>query len=86
MSHEEDLAKARAKLDKEFAEVQESLGQVHVAFDAVRTASPEDNLHDLLKALEDAAKDARDGGIVGSGANAHRRALEKFLELRDNPH
>ena len=81
----QELAKARKKLEDEYAEVRESLGDVHVAYEAVTQAGAEDNLHDLLKALEKAAKEARDGGIVGSGANDHRRALKKYLELRDTP-
>lgn len=78
---DEDLEKARKKLDKEFSQIQESLGEVHVAFDAVRNAGPEANIHDLLKELEKKVKNARDGGVVGSGANAHRRALEKYNHL-----
>lgn len=81
----QELAKAKQKLDDEFAEVRKSLGDVHVAYEAVTQASADDNLHDLLKALEKAAKEARDGGIIGSGANDHRRALKKYLELRDAP-
>lgn len=78
----DELQDAREKLDKEFAQVREALGEVHVAFDAVTDAGPEDDLHDLLKNLEEAAKKARDGGLMGSGANGHRRALEKYRELR----
>ncbi len=77
----EDLEKARKKLDKEFADIQEALGEIHVAFDAVRNAGPEDNIHDLLAELEKKVKNARDGGVVGSGANSHRRALAKYNEL-----
>lgn len=79
------LAKAREKLDKEYAEVRKSLGDVHIAYEAVTQATAEDNLHDLLKTLEKAAKEARDGGIIGSGANDHRRARKKYIELRDSP-
>ncbi len=77
----EEIEAARAKLEAEHAEVMESLGEVWVAVEAVRNSEPTDNVHDLLKALEDATKEARDGGIIGSGANDHRRALKKFLEL-----
>lgn len=77
------LAKAREKLESEFNEVRESLGEMHIKFEAVMQAGPEDNLHDLLKELEDAVKDARDGGIIGSGANDHRRALQKYIELQN---
>ena len=77
----EEIEAARQKLEAEHAEVMESLGNVWVAVEAVRNSEPTDNVHDLLKALEDATKEARDGGIVGSGSNDHRRALKKYLEL-----
>ena len=83
--HAESLDEARQKLEKEFHEVRESLGDLRVAIDAVNQATAEDNLHDLLKTLEKEAKSARDGGMIGSGANDHRRALKKYIELRDNP-
>ncbi len=59
----------------------ESLGDVWVKVEAVRAAEPTDNVHDLLADLEDAVKEARDGGLVGSGSNDHRRALKKYIEL-----
>ncbi len=74
----DDVHKAREKLEKEYADVQESLGDVHVAFDAVRNAGPEDDIHGLLHELEKVVKGARDGGVVGSGSNGHKRALEKY--------
>lgn len=74
------LQDAKEKLDKEFAQVRESLGEVHVAFDAVLAAGPEDDLEGLLKNLEKAVGEARDGGLVGSGANGHQRALKKYRE------
>ena len=80
----EELDDARKKLDSEFAQVRESLGEVHVAFNAVLDAEPTDDLHDLLLALEKAAADARDGGLIGSGANGHRRALKKYRELKES--
>lgn len=83
--HAQDTAKARQKLEKEFDEVKRSLGDLHNAYQAVNQAGPEDNLHDLLKTVEKAAKEARDGGLIGSGANDHRRALKKYVELRDTP-
>jgi len=77
-----DLAQARKRLEDEFDEVRKSLGEVLMAYEAVTQATAEDNLHDLLKDLEKAAKEARDGGIIGSGANDHRRALKKYLDLK----
>jgi len=83
--HAQATAKARQKLQEEFDEAKNSFGDLHNAYQAVNAAGPEDNIHDLLKTLEKAAKDARDGGILGSGVNDHRRALKKFIELRDTP-
>ncbi len=79
----QDEEKARKDLDREFAQVRESLGDVHVAFDAVLDAGPEDDLHDLLEKLEDAAREARTGGLIGSGAKGHRRALKKYGEVKN---
>lgn len=78
----QDEEKARKELDREFAQVRESLGDVHVAFDGVLDAGPEDDLHDLLEKLEDAAREARTGGLIGSGAKGHRRALKKYREVK----
>lgn len=79
---DDETAAAWAEVEKEFAEVQESLGEVHVAYNAVLSAAAGDNVHDLLAALEKEAKAARDGGVIGSGANDHRRALKKFRQLQ----
>jgi hypothetical protein len=79
----QDEEKARKELEEEFAQVRESLGDVHVAFDAVLDAGPEDDLHDLLEKLEDAAREARTGGLIGSGAKGHRRARKKYLEVKN---
>ena len=76
------LAEAEAEVRAEYDEVRENLGELHVAYQAVLDAGPEDNLHDLLAALENEAKAARDGGLVGSGANDHRRALKKLDKAR----
>jgi len=73
-----ETSEALKKLESEHAEVMENLGDVWVKVEAVRASKPTDNLHDLLKELEKAVKDARDGGVVGSGANAHRRALNDY--------
>jgi len=35
------------------------------------------------KDLEKTVKEVRDGGVVGSGANGHRRALKDYLELKN---
>ena len=35
------------------------------------------------KELEDAASEARTGGLIGSGAKGHRRALRNDLEVKN---
>jgi hypothetical protein len=79
----ESLDQARKRLDDEFGQVRRSLGKIHDAFDKVEAAGPEDDLHDLLDDLESVVKEARDGSVVGSGANGHRRALKEYLALKD---
>ncbi len=81
MATNEELAATRADLEAEHAKVMESLGDVWVAVEAVRSSEPTDNLHDLLAAVEDAVEKARHGGLLGSGANAHRRALREWEDL-----
>jgi hypothetical protein len=76
------LDEARKKLDDEYGQVRRHLEKIHASLDKLEKAGPEDNLHDLLKDLEKTVKEARDGGIVGSGANGHRRALEEYQELK----
>ncbi len=85
MATQEEVDAARAKLDEEHAEVMQSLGEVWVKMEAVRASAPTDNLHDLLEALEDEVSKARDGGLLGSGANAHRRALKDWQEISGQP-
>ena len=76
------LDEARKKLDDEYGQVRRHLEKIHESLDKVEKAGPEDDLHDLLNDLEKTVKEARDGGIVGSGANGHRRALEEYQELK----
>lgn len=68
------------KLMDEYGQVRRKFDQIHTAFDRVVTAGPEDDLHDRLLHLEKVVKEVRDGGIVGSGANGHRRALKEYQE------
>ncbi len=77
------LEEARKKLDDEYGQVRRHLEKIHESLDKVEKASPEDNLHDLLNDLEKTVKEARDGGVVGSGANGHRRALKEYLEIKN---
>lgn len=78
----QSLDEARRRLDDEFGQVRRHLDKIHKALDKVEEAGPEDDLHDLLKKLEDEVKEVRTGGMVGSGANGHRRALEEFRKLK----
>lgn len=68
------------KLLDEYGQVRRKFDQIHEAFDRVITAGPEDDVHDRLLHLEKVVKEVRDGGIVGSGANGHRRALKEYKE------
>jgi len=80
----DSLADARKRLDDEFGQVRRKLEKIHKALDKVEAAGPEDDLHDLLADLESTVKEARDGGVIGSGANGHRRALKEYLDLKNN--
>ena len=53
------------------------------ALDEVDAAGPEDDVYGLLKDLENTVEEVRDGGIVGSGANGHRRALEDYRKAKE---
>ena len=77
------LDEARKKLDDEYGQVRRHLQKIHDALDKVEKAGPEDDLHGLLDDLEKTVKEVRDGGLVGSGANGHRRALNDYLKLKD---
>ena len=79
---DDGLADARKHLDDEFGQVRRHLDKIHEALDKVEAAGPEDDLHGLLAHLESTVKEVRDGGVVGSGANGHRRALKRYLELK----
>lgn len=81
MATSEEAAEARSKLDEAHAKVMNDLGDVWVSIEAVRNSEPTDNLHDLLADLEKAVQNARDGGLLGSGANSHRRALDDWRKL-----
>ena len=76
------LEEARKKLDDEYGQVRRNLDNVHKALDKVDKAGPEDDLSDLLEKLEDAVKEVRTGGVLGHGANGHKRARKDYLELK----
>ena len=73
---------ARKELDQEFRQVRENLDRIRKELDRVAAAGPEDDLYSMLDDLESTVKEARTGGLVGSGAKGHREAREKYFELR----
>ena len=77
----DNLEEARRKLDDEFGQVRRHLDRIWDAMREIERAGPEDDLYGLLAELEDRVKEVRTGGVIGSGANGHRRALERFREL-----
>ena len=80
-----DLNEATEKLNEAYEAVREDLGRVFVAFDDLRAAGPTHDIHALLDTLEEVIKDVRTGGLVGSGANRHRRAREKWIDAGGEP-
>lgn len=77
----EQLQQAQDKVHEEFKKVSESVAEIHVAFHALKDAGPMDDLYGLLDDLEGTVKKARKGGLIGSGAKGHRKALEEYNEL-----
>jgi hypothetical protein len=77
------LDEARKKLDDEYGQVRRHLQKIHDSLDKVEKAGPEDDLHGLLKDLEKTVKEARDGGLIGSGSNGHKRALKDYLDIKN---
>jgi hypothetical protein len=77
---EKSVEEARKRLDDEYGQVRRHLDGIHDAFDQVVSANAEDDLYDRLDKLEKVVKEVRDGGVVGSGANGHRRALKEYHE------
>ncbi len=75
-----DLDKATEELEETFEKVREDLGRVFVAFEDLRNAGPSDDVTGMLDTLEEVVKDVRTGGLLGSGANSHRRARERWIE------
>jgi hypothetical protein len=78
----ETVEEAKKKLDDEYGQVRRKFDKIHTAFDRVISAGPEDDVYDRLKDLENVVKEVRDGGVVGSGANGHRRALKEYEEAK----
>lgn len=71
---------ARHELDQEYRQLREALGKIHVAVADLDRAGPTDDIYGLLEALEDVVKEARTGGVIGSGAKGHRAAREDWLK------
>lgn len=80
-----DLDNARKELDQEFAQVRRNLDQIRAKLDTVSSAGPEDDIYGLLDELEETVKQARKGGLIGSGAKGHREAREKYFEVKGTP-
>ena len=79
----EGLEEARRKLDDEYGQVRRNVDRIHAALDRVDAAGPEDSLYDLLKDLEDVVKEVRNGGVIGSGAKGHKKALDDYRKRKD---
>lgn len=79
---DDDLAKARKELEKEYAQARQALAPIEQAYQTLMDANPEDDLSEMLEDLEDAVHKARTGGLLGSGANGHRRALDDYLKIK----
>ncbi len=73
---------AKKRLDDEYGQFRRHLDTVHDALDQVVSANAEDDIYERVKKLEKAVKEMRDGGIIGSGVNGHRRALEEYQEAK----
>lgn len=77
-----DTQKLRADVDNAYGKVRDSLADIHVALESVDRAGAEDDLEGLLEKLEDAVKRARTGGVFGSGAKGHAKALKALREAQ----
>ncbi len=78
----DDLHAARKRLEDEYGQVRRRLDKIRESLERVEKAGPEDDLYDLLGDLEDRVKEVRTGGVIGSGAHGHRRALEDYRKLK----
>ena len=74
------LEDAEKNLLEKYEKVKEDLGRVFVAFEDLRNADAYADISSQLSELESVVKDVRTGGVIGSGANSHRRAREKWIE------
>ncbi|MDQ6727048.1 MAG: hypothetical protein M3066_12905 [Actinomycetota bacterium] len=79
---DDTLEEARRKLDDEYGQVRRHLDRIHKAMGRVDASGAEDDVYELLKDLEDVVKEVRTGGVVGTGARGHRRALENYRDRK----
>lgn len=77
----DDVDAARRELDKEFASFRKDLVKIHEALSIVEGAGPMDDVSKALEDLEDVVKKVRTGGLLGSGAKGHRKALDQYRKL-----
>lgn len=77
---------ARDELQKEYEQFRKQYGRVLEAVQRVSDAQPTDDIHGLLKRLEEVVEEVRTGGLMGSGAKGHRSALEKYLKITGAGH
>ena len=85
MATDEEIQDARKKLEREYKDVMESLGNLYVAVEAVKSAGIGDDISGLLDTVQSEAKKARTGGVIGSGAKSHAKALKEYRELTTPP-
>ncbi|MGH9277741.1 MAG: hypothetical protein ACRD12_06490 [Acidimicrobiales bacterium] len=78
----DDLDEARRRLEDEYGQVRRHLDKIREALDDVERAGPEDDLSDLLEKLEKRVHEVRTGGVVGSGAHGHKRALKEYQDRK----
>ena len=78
----ETLDDARKRLEDEYGQVRRHLDKIRHSLDAVERAGPEDDLYGLLDELEKRVHEVKTGGVIGSGAHGHKRALDDYRKLR----
>ena len=80
MAKPKSVEEAKKRLDDEYGQFRRHLDGIHDAFDQLISANAEDDIYERAKKLEQVVQEVRDGGIVGSGLNGHRRALKEYQE------
>ena len=78
----DDIEHARKRLEDEYGQVRRHLDKIRHSLDAVDRAGPEDDLYGLLDELEKRVHEVKTGGVIGSGAHGHKRALDDYRKLR----